>query len=104
MDLTEKLLDKSKEAFTMAIEIYNKPTIKYRIEGFSFFICNAWELMLKAYMIKAKGEIVYIIKIIQNELYLWKTVSNKYLQIIKILFVSILKKLLIFAIPVHTLL
>lgn len=56
MDLTEKLLDKSKEAFTMAIEIYNKPTIKYRIEGFSFFICNAWELMLKAYMIKAKGE------------------------------------------------
>lgn len=41
MDLTEKLLDKSKEAFTMAIEIYNKPTIKYRIEGFSFFICNA---------------------------------------------------------------
>lgn len=28
MDLTEKLLDKSKEAFTMAIEIYNKPTIK----------------------------------------------------------------------------
>ena len=100
MDLTEKLLDKSKEAFTMAIEIYNKPTIKYRIEGFSFFICNAWELMLKAYMIKAKGEN----SIIQNELYLWKTVSNKYLQIIKILFVSILKKLLIFAIPVHTLL
>ena len=58
MDLTEKLLDKSKEAFTMAIEIYNKPTIKYRIEGFSFFICNAWELMLKAYMIKAKGDIL----------------------------------------------
>ena len=51
MDLTEKLLDKSKEAFTMAIEIYNKPTIKYRIEGFSFFICNAWELMLKAYIL-----------------------------------------------------
>ena len=99
MDLTEKLLDKSKEAFTMAIEIYNKPTIKYRIEGFSFFICNAWELMLKAYMIKAKGE---------NSIYYKdnpeRTLSNKYLQIIKILFVSILKKLLIFAIPVHTLL
>ncbi len=56
MDLTDKLLDKSKEAFTMAIEIYNKPTIKYRIEGFSFFICNAWELMLKAHLIKTKGE------------------------------------------------
>ena len=36
----------------MAIEIYNKPTIRYRVEGFSFFICNAWELMLKARMIK----------------------------------------------------
>ncbi len=40
----------------MSIEIYNKPTIKYRVEGFSFFICNAWELLLKAYMIKTLGE------------------------------------------------
>lgn len=39
----------------MAIEIYNKPSIKYRVEGFSFFICNAWELMLKAYMINKFG-------------------------------------------------
>lgn len=53
--LEEKLLDKSKEAFTMAIELYNKPTIRYRVEGFAIFICNAWELMLKAYMIKTFG-------------------------------------------------
>ncbi len=32
------MLDKSEEAFLMAIEIYNKPTIKYRLEGFVFFI------------------------------------------------------------------
>lgn len=51
-----KLLEKSKEAFIMAIEIYNKPTIKYRVEGFSFFICNAWELMLKAHMINKFGQ------------------------------------------------
>ena len=51
-----KLLEKSKEAFVMAIEIYNKPSIRYRVEGFSFFICNAWELMLKAYMIKKFGD------------------------------------------------
>ena len=31
-----KLLEKSQEAFILAIEIYNKPTIKYRVEGFSF--------------------------------------------------------------------
>lgn len=56
MDLYNKLLDKSKEAFIMSIELYNKPTIKYRVEGFSLFICNAWELMLKAHMIKSMGE------------------------------------------------
>ncbi len=40
----------------MAIEIYNKPSIRYRVEGFSFFICNAWELMLKAHLVKTRGE------------------------------------------------
>lgn len=49
------MIEKSKEAFSMAIELYNKPTIKYRVEGFSLFICNAWELMLKAYMINTWG-------------------------------------------------
>ena len=39
----------------MAIEIYNKPSIKYRVEGFSFFICNAWELMLKARIADTQG-------------------------------------------------
>lgn len=56
MDCIEnRLLEKSKEAFILSIEIYNKPTIRYRVEGFSLFICNAWELMLKAYMIKTHG-------------------------------------------------
>lgn len=40
-ELINNMLDKSEEAFLMAIEIYNKPTIKYRLEGFAFFICNA---------------------------------------------------------------
>ncbi len=55
-ELVKKLIDKSQEAFLMAIEIYNKPTIRYRVEGFSYFICNAWELMLKAHMINTSGE------------------------------------------------
>ena len=54
--IQKKLIEKSQEAFVMAIDIYNKPTIKYRVEGFSFFICNAWELMLKAYLISKYGE------------------------------------------------
>lgn len=54
--IQDRLVEKSKEAFIMAIEIYNKPTLRYRLEGFSFFICNAWELMLKAHLIKIYGE------------------------------------------------
>ena len=56
MNIQDQLIDKSKEAFVLAIEIYNNPSIKYRLEGFSFFICNAWELMLKAHMINKFGE------------------------------------------------
>lgn len=54
-DNMQTMLNKSQEAFLLAIEIYNKPTIKYRLEGFAFFICNAWELLLKAYMVKNDG-------------------------------------------------
>lgn len=50
-NLSNQLIKKSIEAFIMGLEIYNKPTIKYRIEGFSFFVCNAWELMLKGKML-----------------------------------------------------
>lgn len=56
MNILDQLLKKSQEAFILAVEIYNKPTIKYRVEGFAFFICNAWELMLKAHLIKICGE------------------------------------------------
>lgn len=52
----QRLIDKSIEVFLLAIEIYNKPTIKYRVEGFALFVVNAWELMLKAHLIKKKGE------------------------------------------------
>ena len=51
----DRLLDKASEAFVRARELYNRPSIKYRVEGFSFFICNAWELMLKAKIIKDSG-------------------------------------------------
>lgn len=54
-NLYERLLSKSKEAYIMAIEVFNKPTIHYRTEAFAIFICNAWELMLKAYLIKTHG-------------------------------------------------
>lgn len=57
-NIKERLVSKSIEAFIMGLEIYNKPTIRYRIEGFSFFIVNAWELMLKAELLN-RGENIY---------------------------------------------
>lgn len=59
MDEKQRLLDKSIEAFILGLEIYNKPTIKYRVEGFSFFVVNAWELMLKAELINQNKSIYY---------------------------------------------
>ena len=57
-DLIEVLVSKSIEAFLLGIEIYNKPTIEYRLEGISFFLCNAWELLLKAKLLK-DGKTIY---------------------------------------------
>lgn len=37
-DMIKRLTEKSIEAFILGLEIYNKPTIKYRIEGFSFLL------------------------------------------------------------------
>lgn len=54
---TNNLLEKSIEAYFMSLEIINKPTIKYRTEGFCFFICNAWELLLKAWIIQKNQNI-----------------------------------------------
>ena len=56
--LINLMLEKSQESFLLAIETYNKPTIRFRVEGFSFFICNAWELLLKAYLLN-RGESIY---------------------------------------------
>ena len=55
----KRLVEKSVEAFIVGLELYNKPTIKYRVEGFSFFIVNAWELMLKAEMLNRGMPIYY---------------------------------------------
>lgn len=51
----DRLLGKSKEAFALAVELYNRPTLKYHAESCSIFLCNAWELMLKAHLIRERG-------------------------------------------------
>ena len=46
------MLDKSIAAMISAIEIYNKPDFKYREESFVILVVNAWELLLKAKVLK----------------------------------------------------
>lgn len=45
----------------MALEIVNKPTVSYRTKGFCFYISNAWELLLKAFIIDKRQDINSII-------------------------------------------
>ncbi len=47
-DLKGKLIDKSLDAYALALETINRITIRYRLETFCYLICNAWELLLKA--------------------------------------------------------
>jgi hypothetical protein len=50
-DLQSRLIDKSIEAYTLALETINRLTIRYRLEAFCYLYCNAWELLLKARII-----------------------------------------------------
>ena len=54
--LINRMVQKSEEAFIFAIEVINKPTSKHRTENFVFNICNAWELTLKAKIVRDLGE------------------------------------------------
>ncbi|MBE2280234.1 MAG: hypothetical protein IAE91_07580 [Ignavibacteriaceae bacterium] len=55
----KNLLEKSIEAISMAIEIYNKPLTKYRSETSIILITNAWENALKALISKKRWAQVY---------------------------------------------
>ena len=46
------LLDKAMDSMLSAIEIYNKPNFNYREETFAVLAINAWELLLKAYILR----------------------------------------------------
>ncbi len=49
-------MDVSIQAALSSIEIYNKPDFKYREQTFTILIVNAWELLLKAKMLKDNAD------------------------------------------------
>lgn len=55
-EIETRLQIKSFESFALAIEVYNKPLVTYRIEAFLILIINSWELLLKAIIVRTKGE------------------------------------------------
>lgn len=50
--LHSRFVDKAEAALMAAIEIYNKPAFAYREESFALLSINAWELLLKAKLLK----------------------------------------------------
>lgn len=62
MAVYKELLENSLAASLSAIEIYNKPDFKYRNETFVILIINAWELLLKAKIVRDKGRNALFIK------------------------------------------
>lgn len=56
MSHSDILTENSLHAALASIEIYNKPDFKYRAQTFSILNVNAWELLLKAKMVKDADE------------------------------------------------
>ena len=46
--LKGQLVEKSVDAYVLALETMNRLSVKYRVESFTHLVCNAWELLLKA--------------------------------------------------------
>ena len=57
--LTRDLRENSIEAFILALETVNRPSVKYRMEAFCFLFCNAWELLMKAKILNDGNKIFY---------------------------------------------
>lgn len=53
--LYNKLIKRSLNAFTVALEVYNRPSLENRVEAFTIMMTNAWELLLKSQVLKSKG-------------------------------------------------
>lgn len=54
--LAKALLRKSKDNMMLALELYNRPSLENKIDGFVMMFCTAWEQLLKAKLIEKNGE------------------------------------------------
>ncbi len=54
--LAASLLGRSRDNMVLALELYNRPSLANRLDGFVMLYCAAWEQMLKAELIERDGE------------------------------------------------
>jgi hypothetical protein len=54
--LAKALLRKSKDNMMLALELYNRPSLENKIDGFVMLFCVSWEQLLKAMLIENNTE------------------------------------------------
>ena len=54
--LAKALLQKSRDNMLLALELYNRPSLDNRMDGFVLCFCTAWEQLLKSMLIEKRGE------------------------------------------------
>jgi len=54
--LAQALASRSADNFVLAMEVYNRPSLTNRLDAFAVLFTTAWEQLLKAELVEAKGE------------------------------------------------
>jgi len=66
--LHQRFVDKAAAALTAAVEVYNKPSFLYREETFAILALNAWELLLKAKVLKDANNAIASLRVYETRL------------------------------------
>jgi hypothetical protein len=66
--LHQRFVDKAAAALTAAVEVYNKPSFLYREETFAILALNAWELLLKARVLKDANNAISSLRVYETRL------------------------------------
>ncbi|WP_217627954.1 DUF3644 domain-containing protein [Vibrio parahaemolyticus] len=64
--LAKALLRKSRDNMLLALELYNRPSLENRMDGFVMCFFTAWEQLLKAMIIEEHGESTIFKKLKRN--------------------------------------
>ncbi len=79
--LHQRFVEKAAAAITAAVEVYNKPAFLYREETFSILALNAWELLLKAKILKDVSNSISSLRVYETRITKsGKKSKKKYLQ------------------------